>query len=161
MARKTVHHMDYETLVDVNKGVVTLTREPHGFSQADRRKLSELIKQVEQRADNQDFEAAVAEKASLLVYEIARGQFFRAGNKRTALVACLVFLVRNGYTLDIKNPGFVGVVDRAGIAAAGLDDLYAEVTRLMSKTKTERRSWGKAVANVIEGNRDFLASLAS
>lgn len=161
MARKTVHHMDFETLVDVNKGVVALTREPHGFSPADRRKLSELVVQVEQRADNQDFEAAVAEKASLLVYEVARGQFFRAGNKRTALVACLAFLAKNGYSLDVRDPGFVGVVDRAGIAAAGFDDLHAEVTRLMSKAKVERRSWERAVAGAIEENSDFLAGLAS
>lgn len=153
--------MDFETLVEVNKGVVALTQEPHGFAPADGQKLAELVKQVEQRADNQDFESAVAEKASLLVYEVARGQFFRAGNKRTALVAVLAFLAKNGRTLDIKDPGFVGVVDRAGIAAADLDDLFAEVTRLMSKTKTERKSWERTVAAVIESNRDFLAALAS
>lgn len=161
MARKTIHHLDYETLVDVNKGVVALTREAHGLSPADSRKLSELVKQVEQRADNQDFDEAVADKASLLIYEVARGQFFRAGNKRTALVAGLAFLAKNGRTLDIKDPGFVGAVDRAGIAAADLDDLYAEVTRLVSKAKTERKSWGKVVEATIEQNRDFLAGLGS
>ena len=161
MARKIVHHMDFDTLVAVNRGVVALTREPHGFTPADGKKLAELVGQVEQRADNQDFEQAVPEKASLLVFEIARGQFFRAGNKRTALVAVLAFLAKNGRTLDIKDPGFVSAVDRAGIAAANLDDVYAEVTRLMSKTKTERKSWEKAVAETIERNKDFLAGLAS
>jgi prophage maintenance system killer protein len=161
MARKTVHHMDFETLVGVNERVVALTGEPHGFSPADGRKLAELVEQVEQRADNQEFEEAVADKATLLIYEVARGQFFRAGNKRTALVAGLAFLTKNGHTLDIENQGLVGTVDRAGIAAADLDDLYAEVTRILAKGKTERRSWDKIIADVIEKNKDFLARLAS
>ena len=161
VARKKVHHMDFDTLVEVNKEVVALTREPHGFSPADSQKLSELVQQVEQRADNQDFEEAVAAKGSLLIYEIARGQFFRAGNKRTALVAGLAFLAKNGRMLDMKDPAFVDVVDRAGIAAADLDDLYAEVTRLISKGKAERRSWGRVVAETVERNKDFLAGLAS
>jgi prophage maintenance system killer protein len=161
MARKTVHHMDFEVLVGVNERVVALTGEPHGFSPADGRKLAELVKQVEQRADNQEFEEAVADKATLLIYEVARGQFFRAGNKRTALVAGLTFLTKNGHTMDIENQGLVGTVDRAGIAAADLDDLYAEVTRLLAKGKTERRSWDKIIADVIEKNKDFLARLAS
>ena len=161
MARKTVHHMDFETLVAVNKGVVALTGEPHGFSPADRRKLAELVKQVEERADNQEFEEAVAEKATLLVYEVARGQFFRSGNKRTALVAGLAFLTKNGRTLDIEDHGLVATVDKAGIAAADLYDLYAEVSRLVAVRKAERRSWDKVIADSIEKNRDFLAALAS
>jgi prophage maintenance system killer protein len=159
--KKTIHHMDFETLAEVNKGVVALTKEPHGFSPADRRKLVELVKEVEQRADNQDFEEAVADKASLLIYEIARGQFFRAGNKRTALVAGLAFLSKNGQALDIQNPEFVGAVDKAGVAAADLDDLYAVVTRLTSKAKTERKAWDRIVREVIVKNKDFLAGLAS
>ena len=161
VARKTIHHMDFETLVEVNKGVVTLTGEVHGYSQADEKKLSELVKQVEQRADNQVFDEAVAEKASLLVYEVARGQFFRAGNKRTALVAGVVFLSKNGFTLDIANPELVGAVDKAGIAAADLDDLYGVIQSLAKKRPTERKGWAKAVAQEVSANRDSLIKMGS
>ena len=161
VARKTIHHMDFETLVGVNKGVVALTGEPHGYSPADERKLSELVEQVEQRADNQEFDEAVAEKASLLVYEVARGQFFRAGTKRTALVAGLAFLSKNGFTLDIENAELVGAVDKAGIAAADLDDLFEVIQSLAKKRPAERKGWSKAVDTIVSSNRDALAKMGS
>ena len=161
VAKKTIHHMDFETLVSVNREVVELTKEPHEYTSADGRKLRDLVKEVEHRADNQEFEGAVAEKACLLVYEVARGQFFRAGNKRTALVAGLAFLAKNGYSMDIENTELVATVDKAGIAAADLDDLYAVVEGLVTKSKAERKGWEGVLKGIVEKHRDFLTKLAS
>jgi death-on-curing family protein len=161
VAKKTIHHMDFETLVQVNREVVALTGEPHGYAEADGKKLSSLVKEVELRAGNQDFEEAVAEKAALLVYKVASGQYFRAGNKRTALVAGLAFLAKNGYTVDIEKPEFVTAVDKAGIAAADLDDLYTVIQELVTKSGTERKGWEGAVKGVVQRNKEFLTKLAS
>jgi len=161
MAKKTIHHVDFETLVGVNMAVVALTRERHEYSPADGRKLRSLVKEVEQRADNQEFEEAVAEKAALLVYDIARGQYFHAGNKRTALVAGLAFLAKNGHTVDIEDEEFVSTVDKAGIAAADLDDLYAVIRGLISKGKAERRGWDAVVKGAVQKHEEFLTKLAS
>ena len=158
---KTIHHMDLETLLAINKEVVGLTREPHEYSSADGRKLTDLVGDVEARADNKDFDEAVAEKASVLVYDIARGQYFRAGNKRTALVAGLAFLSKNGHTIDIENAEFVETVDRVGVAAADLGNLYAVVRRFVSKSKTERRGWERVVKEAVEAHRDFLTQLGA
>ena len=161
MAKKTIHHMDLETLVGVNREVVALTGESYDYSPADGRKLVGLVKEVVQRADNQEYEEAVAEKATLLVYDVARGQYFHAGNKRTALVAGLAFLSKNGHTIDIENPDFVSTVDRAGIAAADLDDLYAVVRVLISKTRADRRRWDSVVKGAVEAHKDFLTHLGA
>jgi len=161
VAKKTIHHVDFETLVGVNKAVVALTKEKHEYSSADGRKLRSLVKEVEQRADNQEFEEAVAEKAALLVYDIARGQYFHAGNKRTALVAGLVFLAKNGHTVDIEDEEFVSTVDKAGIAAADLDDLYAVIKGLISKEKAERRGWDALIKGAVQKHEGFLTKLAS
>jgi prophage maintenance system killer protein len=161
VGKKTIHHMDFDTLVDVNRQVVLLTGEPHAYSEADREKLASLATDVVSRADNQDFEEAVADKAALLIYKLASGQYFRAGNKRTALVAGLSFLLKNSYTLDIENAGLVETVDKAGIAAADLDDLYGVMKRLVTKGKTERRSWDHVVNGVVQDNREFLTKLGS
>ena len=161
MAKKIVHHVDFETLIGVNMAVVALTKEKHEYSSADGRKLKGLVKEVEQRADNQEFEEAVAEKAALLVYDIARGQYFHAGNKRTALVAGLVFLEKNGHTVDIEDEEFVSTVDKAGIAAADLDDLYAVVRGLITKGKAERRGWDAVVRGAVQSHEVFLTKLAS
>jgi len=161
VAKKAIHHMDFETLLGVNLAVVALTKEKHEYSSADGRKLRSLLMEVEQRADNQEYEEAVAEKASLLVYDIARGQYFHAGNKRTALVAGLTFLAKNGHSIDIENEEFVAAVDKAGIAAADLDDLYAVVRGLLSKGKAERKSWDAVTKASVEKHKAFLTKLSS
>jgi len=161
VAKKTIHHIDFKTLVGVNMAVVALTKEKHDYASADGRKLRSLVREVEQRADNQEFEDAVAEKAALLVYDIARGQYFHAGNKRTALVAGLVFLIKNGHTVDIEDEEFVSTVDKAGIAAADLDDLHGVIRGLISKGKAERRGWDAVVKGAVQKHREFLTKLAS
>ncbi|MBI3840950.1 MAG: hypothetical protein HY297_03220 [Thaumarchaeota archaeon] len=161
MAKRTVHHMDFPTLVVINKEVVTLTGELHELSKPDSEKLESLVEDVASRADNQDFEEAVPEKASLLVFKIASGQHFHAGNKRTALVAGLTFLRKNGYTIDIKKPKFVSAVDKAGMAAVSLEDLYEVVRDMISRSPTERKGWENAVRQVIESNRRFLKDIGS
>ena len=161
MAPRPVHHMDFDTLVGINKEVVALTGEAHEYTQADGQKLVELVGEVTKRADNQGREEAIPDKASLLIFKLASGQYFHAGNKRTALVAGLVFLAKNGYTLDITNAELASTVDRVGIGAASLDDLYDVVCRLAAKSKAERRGWEKVLAEVVQSHRTLLAKLAS
>ncbi len=161
MAKKSIHHMDFETLLAVNREVVALTKETHRYRAADGRKLEGLVKEVELRADNQEFDEAVSEKAALLVYRLASGQYFHAGNKRTALVAGLAFLMKNGHTLNLEDEELVSTVDKAGIAAADLDDLYALIRAHALKSKAERRGWDAVVKGAVEQNRAFLTRLSS
>ena len=161
VGRKSVHHPDFETLVEVNREVVSLTGEPHGYSEADGRKLEALVKEVELRADNQEFAESVSEKAALLTFKLASGQYFRAGNRRTALVAGIAFLSKNGFNIGVADPELVTTVDKAGIAAATLDDLYEVIQRLVKKTPVERKGWDRAVAQLVEANRDALTKLGS
>jgi death-on-curing family protein len=153
--------MDFETLVGVNKEVVGLSRETHSYSEADSKKLAALVKEVEQRADNQEFKEAVSAKAALLVYDIARGQYFHAGNKRTALVAGLAFLLKNGYQMNVEDTELVATVDRVGIAAADLDDLYGVMRGLMTKGKADRKGWDGVVKAAVDMHKKFLTDLAS
>ena len=161
MAKKTVNHLDFDSLLAVNKEVVRLTKEPHEFTEADAEKLKELLSEVENRATNEKFDEALMEKASLLVYKIASGQHFKGGNKRTALVAGLVFLRKNGRQIDITDPGFVSAVDKAGMAAASLDDLYEVMAASLSKSAVERRSWQKAIEGMVQKNQKFLTDEGS
>jgi prophage maintenance system killer protein len=93
------------------------------------------VKEVELRANNEEFKEAMIQKTSLLMYRIACGQHFHEGNKRTALVAGSAFLQMNGYSIDIKDGGLVSVIDKAGIATASLNDVYKVVKRLIRNVK--------------------------
>ena len=161
MGKKTIHHPDFETLVAVNREVVALTKEPHGYSEADGEKIAELVREMEHRADNQAFDEAVVDKAALLVFKLASGQYFKSGNRRTALVAGAVYLAKNGYSIDLNSAGLVSAVDRAGIAAASLDEVYDVLRGLAAKSKTDRRSWDNALAQIVESNRGVLTKMGS
>jgi death-on-curing family protein len=126
----SIHHIDFETLVLINKRVVSLTGEEHSYEQEDERRARSLLEHVE------DLKAAsrrdeVLQKASLLIFGLASGQYFHEGNKRTALVAGLAFLELNGLTMDIKDPALVSVVDRAGISTATLNEVLEIIKRLI------------------------------
>ncbi len=161
VGRKAIHLPDFEALVAVNREVVTLTNEPHGYSQADGRKLEGLVKEVELRADNQDFDEAVVEKAALLIFKLASGQYFQSGNKRTALVAGAVCLAKNGYSVDLGNSELVSMVDRAGIADASLDELYELLRRQIAKSSAERRGWDKAVVQMVASKKEALTKMGA
>jgi prophage maintenance system killer protein len=161
VAKRTIHHMDFEVLVGVNRAIVALTGEPHAYSEADRGKLAALVKEVEGRANNRAPGEAIPEKASLLMFKIASGQYFRAGNKRTALISGAAFLQKNGYTMNIQDAPLVDAVDRAGVGAAGLDDVYAVIDSLLAKSKVDRKGWESLVASLIDANKEFLAGLAA
>ncbi len=161
MAKRSVHHPEFDDLVEVNKEVVALTREPSEYAPADKEKLEALVAEVASRADNQDFEDAVPEKASLLVYKLASGQYFRAGNKRTALVAGHVFLRKNGFKIELKNRTLVATVDRVGVGAADLEALYEVIKAQMAKSPTDRKGWAGAIKESVDANRRLLVDLAS
>ena len=161
MAKRTVHYMDMPALVAANKEVASLTREPSEYSVADGKQLESLLKDVTSRADNQDFEEAVAEKASLLMFKLASGQHFKAGNKRTALVAGVVFLRKNGFKLKIDDPDLISVIDKAGMAEASLDDVFDAVKRLYVKSTVDRKAWEASVNQTVEDNRKFLTDIGS
>ncbi|HYC26916.1 MAG TPA: hypothetical protein VEB67_02705, partial [Nitrososphaerales archaeon] len=80
---------------------------------------------------------------------------------RTALVAGLVFLRKNGYKIDLKSDDFVAVVDRVGVAAASLDDLFTVMSRLTKKSPTERKGWDKAISQQVSSNRKTLTDLGA
>jgi death-on-curing protein len=161
VARKAVHYPGFDTLLAVNKEVVRLTNEPHQYTPADGEKLKELLAEVEARANNEKFEDAVAEKAVLLVFKIASGQHFRSGNKRTAMVAGLVFLRKNGFSIEIDSEAFASTVDKVGIAASNFDDLYEVMKGLISKSKSDRKSWEKVIAEEVQQRSKFLTDTSS
>ena len=161
MAKKTVHYADFDSILTVNREVVRLTKEPHEISHPDGEKIEELLAEVEEQAEGEDLHKAILRKASYLVFKLASGQHFRNGNKRTALVAGLVFLRKNGYGMDITNPMLVSAVDKAGIAAAGMDDIHEVISELVTKSPTDRGSWESSVKKVIGSNRKFLIQVGS
>lgn len=161
MRSRTVRHPTFDALVAVNKAVVALSQEEHGYSEADAKKLAALVGEVELRDDGMPFDDAVLDKCSFLVFRLASGQYFRGGNKRTALVAGSAFLLKNGYRLDVSDPELVSAIDRAGVGDATLERLQSSLESAMRETAADRRGWPKVVQGVVAAHRSFLTRIAS
>lgn len=154
--------LEFDTLVGINKQVVSLTGDPHGYTPEDDSSMRSLLKRVEELDDIDDRKALILNKAALLILGIASGQHFHEGNKRTALVAGLAFLEMNGYKLDIKDPRLVSVVDKAGIAAAVISDVRRVVEHLTSESpKKVRVDWENTIKGIVDANKDFLVYIGS
>lgn len=128
---RIIRHLDFPTLVAINRAVVLLTQEKHEFEESDERRLRELVKEVKLASGGQNLRTGIIDEASLLMFRIAAGQHFHEGNKRTALVAGLAFLNMNGLDVDIRDKELVAAVDKAGIAAASFNDVHAIIGRLV------------------------------
>lgn len=131
LTRKPIRHVDFDTLILINREVVSLTRETHEFTDEDERRIRSMLNDVEHLSDDVDPKEMIIGKASLLIFRVASGQYFHEGNKRTALVAGLSFLQMNGFTADIRNADLIAVIDRAGVAAATLNDVQAVLKRMI------------------------------
>ncbi|MBI3859490.1 MAG: type II toxin-antitoxin system death-on-curing family toxin [Thaumarchaeota archaeon] len=131
MATKAIRHLDFATLLLINKEVVALTNEKHEHDEEDDRRLRALTDAVVRNYNQEDREIALVRKAALLAFRIATGQHFHEGNKRTALVAASAFLKFNGCSIDIKADGLVSVIDRVGVARATLNELEAVMKKLV------------------------------
>ncbi len=126
-----IRHLDLETLVRINKRIVSLTRDKHEYTEEDKRSLRDLLAAVENTANEEERVESLIRKASLLVLRIASGQHFHEGNKRTALVAAESFLKVNGYTIDIQDSDIVDIVDKASIGQASLSKVDMISRRLI------------------------------
>jgi prophage maintenance system killer protein len=70
-------------------------------------RLDEVLTIVKNSANDLPFEQALIEKAAYFVGGLAWCQAFSGANKRTAILTCTVFLLQNGYQLNIpqnENP---------------------------------------------------------
>lgn len=70
-------------------------------------RLDEVLEIVSNSANDMPFEQALIEKAAYLMGGLAWCQAFSGANKRTAILTCTIFLLQNGYRLDIpqnENP---------------------------------------------------------
>ena len=68
---------------------------------------------------------------------------------------------KNGYHINLRDQALIDTVDRAGVAAATLDDLFAVTEGLLTKARSDRKGWAGVVDSVVASNREYLTSLAA
>ena len=87
------------TMALINAQAETLFREETTYGVKDRDGVKRILGAVLNGYGNMEFYPGVIKKAAAYWYKIATSQMFHNGNKRTALMSGLYYLVMNGFIL--------------------------------------------------------------
>ena len=129
--RRRIRYPDFQAITKINRKVVSLTSDEHAYTKEDEQKVRRLLSNVRKTANDEELSEAIIQKTSLLIFQIAGGQHFHEGNKRTALAAAEAFLKFNGHTMNMGDRALLDVVYKAGIGKAGLSNVKDIVRRLI------------------------------
>jgi len=106
-----INYVEIDTIITINRRIIELWNKRHSdkpeFLDVGIDRIEEVLDKVKSVANDLEFENMLIEKAAYLVGGLAWSQAFSGGNKRTAILTCTVFLLQNGYRLNIpqnKNP---------------------------------------------------------
>ncbi len=129
--RIKIRYPDFQAIARINRKVVTLTSDEHAYTKDDEHKIRRLLSKVRKTANDEEPFESIIQKTSLLMFQIAGGQHFYEGNKRTALAVAEAFLKFNGYTMNMEDSGLLDVVYKAGIGQAGLSNVRDIIRQLI------------------------------
>jgi prophage maintenance system killer protein len=129
--RNKIRYPDFQAIVRVNRKVVTLTSDEHVYTKDDEQKIRRLLADVRKIANDEEPAESIIQKTSLLIFQIAGGQHFHEGNKRTALAVAEAFLKFNGYTMNVKDSSLLDVVYKASMGQAGLSNVRDIIRQLI------------------------------
>jgi death-on-curing family protein len=108
---KKIHYVDRDKIITINQKIIQIWNQRHPekleFINVATDRIDEVLGIVKNVANKLSFEEALIEKSAYLVGGLAWCQAFSGANKRTAILTCTVFLLQNGYQLNIpqnENP---------------------------------------------------------
>jgi death-on-curing family protein len=106
-----IQYIDREKIVTINQKIIDMwnLRHPQNseFVNVGTERIDEVLTLVKNSANDLPLEQALIEKAAYLVGGLAWCQAFSGANKRTAILTCIIFLLQNGYHLNMpqnENP---------------------------------------------------------
>ncbi len=83
------------------------------------------------------------EKAAALAFSLVKNHPFFEGNKRTGYGAMLMFLSRNGYTIDAPIDEHEAIIVRLAAGEIGREEFLAWLESVIIRKETPRLRWGR------------------
>jgi death-on-curing family protein len=142
---KPITYIDRQRIIDINKKIIQIwnSRHPENPERFDVRvdRIDEVLNIVKNAANDLDYEKSLIKKAAYLVGGLAWNQAFSGANKRTAILACTLFLSENGYRLNIpqnRNPELRQLLfdiqgERYNLNKETIDKIILYITKLVNK----------------------------
>lgn len=142
---KIIKYVDRQRIIDINKKIIELwnSRHPNKPERFDvgPDRIDEVLDIVKNAANDMDYEKSLIEKAAYLVGGLAWNQAFSGANKRTAILTCTLFLLENGYHLNIpqsRNPELRQLLfdiqeERCDVNRETIDKIILYIAKQVSK----------------------------
>ena len=106
-----INYIETDTIITINRRITELWNKRHPdkpeFLDVGLDRIREVLDKVKSVANDLEFENMLIEKTAYLIGGLAWAQAFSGGNKRTSILTGTIFLLQNGYRLNIpqnKNP---------------------------------------------------------
>jgi death-on-curing protein len=109
-----VEFISYEELLEIHSDQLARYGGLEGF--IDENVVKSALAQPGMRAFGEYLHIDIAEMAASYIFHFAASQGFVDGNKRTAALTAVTFLLRNGYRLDCPDEDLYPVVKQAATA---------------------------------------------
>lgn len=96
-------YLTVKDIIKINAKLITTVSSGELIGLKDAAALDMAVNQPQQEVFGEELYPTIYDKASILAINLAKRHPFQYGNKRTALVAMITFLMMNGYTTSFTQ----------------------------------------------------------
>ncbi len=129
-----MRYLSTKEIIKINAKVILRYSPGEMIGIKDANALDMAVKQPSQAVFNQELYPEVYEKAAILAINLAKKHPFHNGNKRTALVAMLLFLQLNNCSVAFSRQEAVDFIIMITTSPLDFDSLKSKITNYLRQT---------------------------
>lgn len=124
-------YLTVKDIIKINAKLITTVSSGELIGLKDASALDMAVNQPQQEVFGEELYPTIYDKAAILAINLAKRHPFQNGNKRTALVSMITFLMMNGYTTSLTQAEAVQFILNITTSTQAFDLLKEEVAHFL------------------------------
>lgn len=124
-------YLTVKDIIKINAKLITTVSSGELIGLKDAAALDMAVNQPQQEVFGEELYPTIYDKASILAINLAKRHPFQNGNKRTALVSMITFLMMNGYTTSFTQEEAVQFILNITTSSREFDLMKEEVAHFL------------------------------
>lgn len=124
-------YLTVKDIIKINAKLITTVSSGELIGLKDAAALDMTVNQPQQEVFGEELYPTIYDKASILAINLAKRHPFQNGNKRTALVSMITFLMMNGYTTSFTQEEAVRFILNITTSNQEFDMMKEEVAHFL------------------------------
>lgn len=124
-------YLTVKDIIKINAKLITTVSSGELIGLKDAAALDMAVNQPQQEVFGEELYPTIYDKASILAINLAKRHPFQNGNKRTALVAMITFLMMNGYATSFTQEEAVQFILNITTSSQEFDLMKEEVAHFL------------------------------